>query len=126
MKRHRAEVKSFGLHAVFAVALVVVGLVSLLYLAQTSVVAGTGYDVKGLENQKAQWQIKNEQLRMKIAQLRALERVETEAASRLKMGPPTKVIFVPVETQTTAPDSRTAPGTAAQPDSRNVSKGVSR
>jgi cell division protein FtsL len=85
--------------AVFVIALLAIGLISMLYLSQASAVATAGYDIKRLEDQKAQWQIKNAQLSMRIAQLRSLERIDTEARSRLKMGPPTKVLYLPVDLQ---------------------------
>lgn len=118
--RRRTEVRSLSVPAGFTIALVAIALISLLYLAQTSAVATTGYDIKRLEDQKTQWEMKNEQLRMKIAQLRSLQRVEAEAGSRLKMGPPEKVIFVPVERKETGTDSRLLPDSSAHAISGGV------
>ncbi|MCL5264191.1 MAG: hypothetical protein M1343_03185 [Chloroflexi bacterium] len=97
LARQRGETKSLRIPMIFIVALGVAGLVSLLYLAQTSTVATVGYDIKRLEDQRARWQMKNAQSRVKIAELQSIDRIERDAKSRLNMAPPTKIIFVPVE-----------------------------
>lgn len=102
----RAGVKTLGMPAVFAVALVAIGLVSMLYLAQTSAVATAGYDIKRLEDQKTQSLNRNAQLRVRIAQLKSLERIDEEARARLKMGPPTRILYVPVDPQAVASEAR--------------------
>ncbi len=88
---------TLGVSVAFAIGLVVIALVSLLYLSQTSAVASTGYDVKRLQDEQAQLQMRNGQLRMRVAQLQSLDRVDAEARARLKMGLPDKVLYVPVE-----------------------------
>lgn len=77
-----------------APALLVAALLSLLYLGQTSDVATTGYDIADLQAQKQSLQMENEQLRLKVAQLKSLDRVDREASARLDMGPPERVIHV--------------------------------
>jgi len=66
---------------------------SLLYLNQTSDVATTGYDIADLENQQQLLTMQNEQLRLQIAQLESLDRVDREATARLHMGPPRRVLY---------------------------------
>ncbi|MCL5958866.1 MAG: hypothetical protein M1358_06025 [Chloroflexi bacterium] len=92
--RKRIEPRSLSLSVVFGSALLLATFMSLLYLNQASTVATTGYDIKKLEEDKARWEMRNEQLRLTLEQLRSLDRVEREASSRLKMGPPTKVLFL--------------------------------
>jgi len=95
--RKRIETRSLNLTILFASALLLVTFLSLLYLSQASTVATTGYDVKRLEEEKAQWEIRNEQLRFKVAELKSLDRIEREAGSRLKMAPPSKLMFLSVD-----------------------------
>jgi cell division protein FtsL len=68
--------------------------VSLLYLTQTSSVATLGYDIQNLENEQKTWQSKNDQLRLQIAQLESLNRIEKDAAAKLGMGAPKQVVWV--------------------------------
>jgi len=93
----RIPKRSLGISAIFAMGLLLTTLFSLLYLNQASAVASAGYDIKGLEDQKTQLQIRNEQLRLKLGQLQSLERIEKESANRLNMGPPEKLLFVSIE-----------------------------
>ncbi|MBI4320468.1 MAG: hypothetical protein HY675_18420 [Chloroflexi bacterium] len=93
----RAQGRALNLSILFVVALLLVAVFSLLYLTQASWVATTGYEIKRLEDQKNQWGIKNAQLRLKLAELQSLDRIEREGRGRLKMDVPAKVIFVPVE-----------------------------
>ncbi len=72
------------------------GLASLLYIAQTSGVATTGYDLQSLEGQRQLWLARNEQARARVAVLESLDRVETEAMTRLQMVAPKGIIFVAV------------------------------
>lgn len=89
----RARTQLSHLPVAFPIALVLAMLIGLLYLNQASVVATTGYEVRGLETERQHWQIRNEQLKLEIAQLRSLDRVETEAR-RLGLGPPEQRLFV--------------------------------
>jgi hypothetical protein len=91
--RRRAHERFFHVPAAFAAALALGALVSMLYVNQTSVVATTGYEVRGLETERDQWVIKNEQLRLKLSEMRSLDRVADEAG-KLGMGPPEKRVFV--------------------------------
>jgi len=102
--------------ALFIPGLLLVALVSLLYLSQTSDLAGTGYDIADLQSEQQQLQMQNEQLRLQVDQLESLDRVDKEATTRLHMGPPVHVIYVtappmtlptPVAT-TQTPDSNRA------------------
>lgn len=67
---------------------------SLLYLNQTSDVAATGYDIADLQAQQQMLSMQNEQLRLQIAQLESLDRIDREATTRLHMGPPEHVVYV--------------------------------
>lgn len=95
--------------------LILATVVSLLYLSQTSDVATTGYDIADLEAQKRELQMRNEQLRLQIAQLQSLDRVEHEAATRLQMGPPRHVVYVTAPVGTVPPPTPTAVATPTVP-----------
>jgi hypothetical protein len=59
--------------------------VALMYLAQTSGVATTGYDIQRLQSERSEWMLRNEQLKLELAKLRSLAWVESEAVRRLGM-----------------------------------------
>jgi len=69
-------------------ALLAVSVVALVYLLETSGVATTGYDIQRLQAERADWQLRNEQLRLELAKRRSLTWVESEATSRLSMQRP--------------------------------------
>ena len=68
--------------------LLAASLVALVYLLQTSGVASTGYDIQRLQSERADWQLRNEQLRLELAKRRSLTWVEAEATGRLGMQRP--------------------------------------
>jgi cell division protein FtsL len=69
-------------------------LVALVYLAETSGIATTGYDIQRLQTQRSEWLLRNEQLGLELAKLRSLAWVEAEATTRLGMQRPSKVTHV--------------------------------
>jgi hypothetical protein len=68
--------------------LLAASLVALVYLLQTSGIATTGYDIQRLQAERADWQLRNEQLRLELAKRRSLTWVEAEATARLGMQRP--------------------------------------
>src|SRR4051794_33224500 len=68
--------------------LLAASLVALVYLLQTSGVATTGYDIQRLQAERADWQLRNEQLRLELAKRRSLTWIESEAVGRLDMQRP--------------------------------------
>lgn len=102
--------------AAFIVGLILVTGLSLVYLNQTSDLAAASYDVAALQEEKTVWEMRNEQLRLQIAELQSLDRVDQAASTRLGMGPPSHVVYVNaaplpfvVPTPTAAPAPRSAP-----------------
>jgi hypothetical protein len=93
--------------------------VSMLYVNQTSVVATTGYEVRGLETERDQWVIKNDQLRLKLSEMKSLDRVADEATA-LGMGPPEKRIFVTRKATTAEWVASPASTPVASPFRQNV------
>ncbi len=85
--------KSSGIAALGIIVLIMAAIVSTLYLMQTSNIAIVGYDLRKLERQRLELEIKNEQVRMEIDSLRSLPVIERRA-SELGMSLPTSVIFV--------------------------------
>ncbi len=76
------------------IAFLAAALLSLFYLGQTSDIAASGYDIARLQEQKQTLEMQNEQLRLQVAQLQSLDRIDREASSRLHMGPPEREVFV--------------------------------
>ena len=80
-------------------AILVAGLlVALMYLAQTSGIATTGYDIQHLQTERDDWQLRNEQLQLELTKRQSLTWIESEATGRLGMvrAEPTAVIYVKV------------------------------
>jgi Zn-dependent protease with chaperone function len=70
-----------------------VALLSMLYVSQTSLVASFGYQVGDLEAARIHWKLMNDQLGLQIAEARSLATIEREAR-RLGMGPPERVVYL--------------------------------
>lgn len=66
----------------------------LIYLVQTGDVAGSGYDLQRLEAQRAEWELKNQQLELELAKLHSLAWVEAEATGRLGMRKPSNTVYL--------------------------------
>jgi hypothetical protein len=88
---------------------------------QTSDLAAAAYDVAELQREKLRWEMRNEQLRLEIARLQSLDRVDQEAAMRLGMGPPRREVYVAV-----APSIPPAPSTSESPDAQGWTSAVGR
>jgi hypothetical protein len=73
-------------------------LVALMYLLQTSGIATTGYDIQRLQAERADWQLRNEQLQLELAKRHSLTWIESEATGRLGMvrAQPTELAYVKV------------------------------
>lgn len=69
------------------VTIVLIALSSLLYLTQASNVAATGYDITYAQEQRARLERDLQQLKLRSAQLQALDRLESEATTKLGMVP---------------------------------------
>ena len=107
-----------GPRRVYLVVLLVAMAVSLLYLSQTSDLAATSYDVAALQNDKSVWEMRNQELRLQIAELQSLDHVDQVASSRLHMGPPSRVVYVKASAQPVVVD---APSPAATPATDRLS-----
>jgi hypothetical protein len=77
----------------FAVVLLAVAALTLLYVRQTGDVAATGYDVAALQRQRSNWQRQNDELRANVAQLESIERVSMAAQAK-GLAPPRHQIYV--------------------------------
>jgi hypothetical protein len=71
-------------------------LVALMYLLQTSSITTTGYDIQRLQQERDDWQLRNEQLRLELAKRRSLTWIEAEATARLGMvqAEPTALTYI--------------------------------
>ncbi len=106
LHRRRFREQALGLPTLAAALLAALALLGLLYLTQTSGIATTGYDVQELEATRAQWQVRNDQLRLRIAEARSLGRVERDARLRLGMAAPERVVFVRAAPTRPTPSAR--------------------
>lgn len=84
-----------------AALVLLVGLISLVYLLQTSSVATAGYDIQRLQAEQREWELKNEQLQLELAKMQSLPWVEARAA-QLGMRRPDKAVTVHVNLPTPA------------------------
>jgi hypothetical protein len=78
--------------------LLAASLVALMYLLQTSGVASTGYEIQRLQNERDDWQLRNEQLQLELAKRRSLTWIEAEATGRMGMvrAEPTALTYLKV------------------------------
>ena len=91
--RHRAAGAWSAPTALVLLALALLA-AGLLYVRQASAVGTGGYDVLRLEAERVRWEIKNQQLRYRAAELSSLARVDEIARDRLHMGPPGAVVYL--------------------------------
>jgi hypothetical protein len=82
--------------ALFTIVVLTIATVGLLYLIQTSQVAGLGYEVSRLERQRTEKALENQQLGYDIARLQALPQVEQVALRQLGMQPMGDYLFLTV------------------------------
>jgi hypothetical protein len=82
--------------ALFTIVVLTIATVGLLYLIQTSQVAGLGYEVSRLERQRTEKALENQQLSYDIARLQALPQVERVALGQLGMQPMDDYLFLTV------------------------------
>jgi hypothetical protein len=68
--------------------------VALVYLAETSGIATTGYDIQRLQAERSEWELRNEQLSLELDKLHSLAWVESQATTRLGMQRPAKVTHI--------------------------------
>jgi hypothetical protein len=101
--------------------IVLVALTSMLYLTQASNVAATGYDITYAQDERIKLERQLQQLTIKAAQLQALDRVESEATSKLVMVPAPVPEYVP---QREAPVDVEAALAKAERDARREPSGL--
>jgi cell division protein FtsL len=87
-----------GLRPVILGAFLVIALVGLLHVVQTSGLTATGYDLRELEQARLGRQAQVHQLEAEVAALTSMERIEGEARGRLGMVAPAKVETLEVHT----------------------------
>jgi hypothetical protein len=95
--------------------LVVLGLLLLalappLYLLQTGGALTTGYNIQRLQQERAAWIVKNQQLEAELAKARSLTWVEHEAVYRLGMQPAGQVTVVRMSVPPPPTTSAALPG----------------
>jgi hypothetical protein len=73
--------------AVVVLGLLLLALAPPLYLLQTGGALTTGYNIQRLQQERAAWIVKNQQLEAELAKARSLSWVEHEAVYRLGMQP---------------------------------------
>jgi cell division protein FtsL len=93
---------------VLVVGVVLVSLVSLLYLIQTSRIATTGYELAQLEQQHDQLLQEQQELQFIVSQYQNLGRIETLAKDKLGMVRPMKYRYLSVSLPSVAQPAETA------------------
>lgn len=92
---HRpASLSSPSLAAWLPLMSVLVGILALLYLAQTSELTTTGYSIQQLQAEESNWKLRNEQVSLQLAEARSLAVVEKQATERLGMVAPEKLVYL--------------------------------
>jgi hypothetical protein len=81
---------------VFLIVAATIAVVGLLYLIQTSQVAGLGYEVSNLEAERMAKSLENQQLTYEVAGYEALPKIELAARGQLGMLPIDAHIFLSV------------------------------
>ena len=92
--RRAAKLDAPGIIAWLPLVSVLVGIVSLLYLAQTSELTTTGYSIQELQVQESNWMLRNEQLSLELSKAKSLAVVGAEATGRLNMVRPEKLVYL--------------------------------
>jgi len=82
--------------AVFLLVAATIAVVGLLYLVQTSQVAGLGYTVSSLEAERLEKSLENQRLTYQVAGYEALPKIELAARGQLGMQPIDAHIFLSV------------------------------
>jgi hypothetical protein len=89
-----ANLNSHGTAAWLPLVSVLIGIICLLYLAQTSDLTTTGYNIQQLQVEESHWKLRNEQVTLDLASARSLAVVEAEATGRLEMVRPEELIYL--------------------------------
>ncbi|MEX1158431.1 MAG: hypothetical protein WEC79_05825 [Thermomicrobiales bacterium] len=82
--------------AVFLIVAAAIAVVGMLYLIQTSQVAGLGYEVSNLEAERLEKSLENQRLTYQVAGYEALPKIELAARGQLGMLPIDAHIFLSV------------------------------
>ncbi|MGI5835494.1 MAG: FtsB family cell division protein [Chloroflexota bacterium] len=73
---------------------ILMGIVCLFHLVQTSEVTSTGYNIQELQVEEANWKVRNEQLALEVAKAKSLTAIEEEAINRLGMVRPNETVYL--------------------------------
>ncbi len=116
IKREPMRLYSPRFAAWLPLASVLVGIVSLFYLTQTSDVATTGYSIQELQVEENNWKLRNEQLALNVAKAKSLASVQAEATKRLGMVPAKNVVYL----KAASADAPQRPAPASRGEARSV------
>jgi cell division protein FtsL len=92
----RPETPRVNNAVLFTIIVLTIGTIGLLYVIQTSQVAGLGYEVSRLERERTEKSLENQQLTYQVANYQALPRVQEVAIDDLGMQPMSDYIFITV------------------------------
>ncbi len=113
--------RRLGNPAVFLIVATTIAVVGLLYVIQTSQVAGLGYTVSNLEAERLEKSLENQQLTYEVAGYEALPKIELAARGQLGMLPIDAHIFLSVPRP--ASDELAVPA-AETPDQRSLGERI--
>ena len=115
--------RSPNLPVLLTVCAVAVGLAALIPLIQSSLATTTNSNVQRLEQEQIDWEARLHELELDVATLGSLDRIESEATSRLHMTPPKETRYITVDVP--APEQRRLPSRFLPPEPAQKEPGPS-
>lgn len=106
--------RASSLPILLAAAALAVAVAALIPLIQSSLATTTNGNVQRLEQERADWEARLQELQLEVARLGSLERIEQEAKARFNMVPPKETVFITVDEP--APAERRLPSRFLPPE----------
>ena len=89
--------RSPSLPTLLIISALVIGAAALLPLVQSSIATSTNGNVRGLEQQRDDWQARIQEKELEVTTMASLERIEEAAKTDLKMVEPKETRYIRVE-----------------------------
>ena len=95
--------RSPSMPTLLIVAALVIGSAALIPLVQSAVATSTNGNVHRLEQERADWQARTQELELEVATTAGLSRIEKKARIELKMAEPKETRYIAVDAAAPAP-----------------------
>ncbi|MDP2673990.1 MAG: cell division protein FtsL [Dehalococcoidia bacterium] len=115
--------RSPSMPTLLIIAALVIGAAALIPLVQSAVATSTNGNVHRLEQERADWQARTQELELEVATMASLDRIEKKARTELKMAEPKETRYIAVEAA--APEPRTLPSRYLPPKTDEKQAGPS-